>query len=42
MHNRVQPFLGEAVRVLLGLPDGWSPQHFENWLADTWRRLLLP
>jgi AcrR family transcriptional regulator len=21
---------------------GWSPQLFERWLADTWKRLLLP
>lgn len=28
--------------VLLTVERGWPPQHFENWLADTWRRLLLP
>ncbi len=28
--------------VLLTGERGWSPQHFEDWLADTWRRLLLP
>jgi AcrR family transcriptional regulator len=21
---------------------GWSPQRFERWLADAWRRLILP
>jgi hypothetical protein len=21
---------------------GWSPELFEHWLADTWKRLLLP
>lgn len=27
--------------VLLTVDRGWSPQRFERWLADTWRRLLL-
>src|SRR5258708_3142778 len=21
---------------------GWTPEFFEHWLADTWKRLLLP
>ena len=21
---------------------GWSPQRYERWLAQSWRRLLLP
>jgi hypothetical protein len=21
---------------------GWSPQVYEHWLADSWKRLLLP
>jgi AcrR family transcriptional regulator len=28
--------------VLLTVERGWSTQHFERWLADTWCRLLLP
>jgi AcrR family transcriptional regulator len=28
--------------VLLTIERGWSPQHFERWLADTWCRLILP
>lgn len=27
--------------VLLTVERGWSPRRFEQWLADTWRRLLL-
>ena len=27
--------------VLLTHERGWSPEQFENWLADAWRRLLL-
>jgi AcrR family transcriptional regulator len=29
------------VFVLLTVERGWSPRHFERWLADTWCRLLL-
>jgi len=28
--------------VLLTVERGWPPRRFERWLADTWRRLLLP
>ena len=21
---------------------GWSPERFEEWLADSWKRLLMP
>ena len=28
--------------VLLTVERGWSPDRYERWLADTWRRLLLP
>jgi AcrR family transcriptional regulator len=28
--------------VMLTVERRWSPQHYEDWLADTWRRLLLP
>jgi AcrR family transcriptional regulator len=28
--------------VLLTIERGWSPHHYERWLAETWRRLLLP
>lgn len=27
--------------VLLTDERGWTPGHYEDWLADTWRRLLL-
>jgi AcrR family transcriptional regulator len=27
--------------VLLTVDGGWSPDHFERWLTDTWHRLLL-
>jgi hypothetical protein len=27
--------------VLLTVERGWSPSHYERWLADTWCRLLL-
>lgn len=27
--------------VLLTGERGWSPDHYERWLADTWCRLLL-
>lgn len=27
--------------VLFTVERGWSPDHYERWLADTWRRLLL-
>jgi AcrR family transcriptional regulator len=30
------------VYVLLTVERGWSPDRYERWLADTWRRLLLP
>lgn len=30
------------VYVLLTAERGWSPLRYERWLADTWRRLLLP
>jgi AcrR family transcriptional regulator len=30
------------VYVLLTVDRGWSPARYERWLADTWRRLLLP
>jgi AcrR family transcriptional regulator len=28
--------------VLLTRERGWTPARYERWLADTWRRLLLP
>jgi AcrR family transcriptional regulator len=28
--------------VLLTVERGWAPDRYERWLADTWRRLLLP
>lgn len=28
--------------VLLTVERGWPPDRYERWLADTWRRLLLP
>jgi AcrR family transcriptional regulator len=28
--------------ALLVLERGWAPEAFESWLADTWKRLLLP
>jgi AcrR family transcriptional regulator len=28
--------------VLLTAERKWTADHYENWLADTWRRLLLP
>jgi AcrR family transcriptional regulator len=30
------------VYVLLTMERGWSPDRYERWLVDTWRRLLLP
>src|SRR5215203_3081103 len=27
--------------VLLTVDRGWSPEHFERWLTDTWHRVLL-
>ena len=27
--------------VMLTVERGWSPQHYERWLADSWCRLLL-
>jgi AcrR family transcriptional regulator len=30
------------VYVLLTAERGWTPDRYERWLADTWRRLLLP
>lgn len=30
------------VYVLLTSERGWTPDRYERWLADTWRRLLLP
>lgn len=30
------------VFVMLTAERGWSPERYENWLADTWARLLLP
>ncbi len=30
------------VYVLLTAERGWSPRRYEQWLADTWSRLLLP
>jgi len=30
------------VYQLLVRQRGWSPQRYERFLADTWRRLLLP
>lgn len=30
------------VYVLYTVGRGWSPYRFERWLADAWRRLLLP
>ena len=32
---------GSEFFVLLTVERGWSPDRFERWLADTWRRLLL-
>jgi AcrR family transcriptional regulator len=32
---------GSEFYVLLTVDRGWSPDRFERWLADTWRRLLL-
>jgi hypothetical protein len=29
------------VYVLLTIDRGWTPTHYERWLADTWKRLLL-
>ena len=31
----------ELYQLLVG-QRGWSPQRYERFLADTWRRLLLP
>ncbi len=31
-----------AVYVLMTVDRGWTPDHFEEWLADSWCRLLLP
>ena len=28
--------------VMMVVERGWSPQHYEHWLADSWCRLLLP
>jgi AcrR family transcriptional regulator len=28
--------------VLLTVERGWTPDRYERWLSDTWRRLLLP
>jgi AcrR family transcriptional regulator len=28
--------------LLLTVERGWSPDRYERWLADAWRRLLLP
>lgn len=28
--------------VLLTVERGWSPDRYERWLADAWRRLLMP
>ena len=28
--------------VLLTAERNWTADHYESWLADTWRRLLLP
>jgi AcrR family transcriptional regulator len=30
------------VYVLLTVDRGWSPRRFERWLAESWRRLILP
>lgn len=30
------------IYVLLTIDRAWSPRQFERWLADTWKRLLLP
>jgi AcrR family transcriptional regulator len=30
------------VYVLLTVGRGWSPRRFERWLAESWRRLILP
>ena len=27
--------------LMLTVERGWSPPHFERWLADSWSRLLL-
>lgn len=27
--------------ILLTVERGWSPDHFERWLTDSWQRLLL-
>jgi AcrR family transcriptional regulator len=29
------------VYVLLTIDRGWTPAHYERWLADSWKRLLL-
>jgi AcrR family transcriptional regulator len=29
------------VYVLLTIDRGWTPSHYERWLADSWKRLLL-
>jgi AcrR family transcriptional regulator len=28
--------------VMMVVERGWSPRHYEQWLADSWCRLLLP
>jgi len=28
--------------ILLTVERGWTPDHYERWLAETWCRLLLP
>ena len=28
--------------LLLARDRDWPPDHFERWLADAWKRLLLP
>ena len=33
---------GPELYVLLTGDRGWPPERFERWLAETWRRLLLP
>jgi len=35
VHDGVQPVLGEGLVVVLG------PQRYEQFLVDTWQRLLL-
>jgi len=32
---------GSELYTLLTDERGWTPDHYEAWLADTWRRLLL-